>query len=66
AMGGRSLWGQPLDEWRKTALVGTVDEVTEKIKGYVDLGCTGFFPWTSDYPSTETIELFAKVAKQFR
>jgi F420-dependent oxidoreductase-like protein len=66
ALGSKSLWGQPLDEWRKSALVGTVDEVAEKIKSYVDLGCTGFYPWTSDYPSTETIELFAKVAKQFK
>ena len=65
-MGSRSLWGQPLDEWRKSALVGTVDEVTEKIQKYVELGATGFFPWTSDYPETTSIELFAQIAKQFR
>ncbi|HVV36876.1 MAG TPA: LLM class F420-dependent oxidoreductase [Acidimicrobiales bacterium] len=66
ALGSKSLWGQPFDEWRAGALVGTPDEVAEKVKQYVDLGCTGFFPWTSDYPSTETIELFAGIAKQFR
>ena len=30
--------------------------MAEKIQTYVDLGATGFFPWTSDYPSTESIE----------
>jgi alkanesulfonate monooxygenase SsuD/methylene tetrahydromethanopterin reductase-like flavin-dependent oxidoreductase (luciferase family) len=66
AMGTRSLWGTPFDDWRASSLVGTPDEVAEKVQQYVDLGCTGFFPWTSDYPSTESIELFAQVAKQFR
>lgn len=65
ALGTRSLWGQPFDEWRAGALVGTPDEVAEKIQAYVDLGCTGFFPWTSDYPDTTTIELLARVAKNF-
>jgi F420-dependent oxidoreductase-like protein len=66
ALGSKSLWGQDFDAWRASSLVGTPDEVAAKIQHYIDLGCTGFFPWTSDYPSTETIELFAKVAKQFR
>jgi alkanesulfonate monooxygenase SsuD/methylene tetrahydromethanopterin reductase-like flavin-dependent oxidoreductase (luciferase family) len=66
SLGSKSLWGAPFDDWRKDSLVGTPDEVAEKIQKYIDLGCTGFFPWTSDYPSTETIELFADVAKQFR
>jgi F420-dependent oxidoreductase-like protein len=66
AVGTKSLWGQPFDEWRASSLVGTPDEVAEKVQQYIDLGCTGFYPWTSDYPSTESIELFAQVAKQFR
>ncbi|MBI4882686.1 MAG: F420-dependent oxidoreductase, partial [Actinobacteria bacterium] len=40
-------------------LVGTAEQVCEKIKRYVELGCTGFIPWCPDYPSTETIERFA-------
>jgi hypothetical protein len=41
--------------------------VCEKIKTYVDLGCTGFVPWVSDYPETETLRLFAeKVMPEFR
>ncbi len=26
----------------------------------VDLGCTGFYPWCSDYPDTQTMRLFAE------
>ena len=34
---------------------------------YVDLGCTGFYPWCSDYPDTETMRLFAEqVIPHFR
>ena len=40
-------------------LVGTPDQVAEKIHRYVALGCTYFVPWFSDYPETETLELFA-------
>ena len=66
ALGTKSLWGQPFDEWREGGLIGTPDEVADKIQQYIDLGCTGFYPWTSDYPSTESIELFAQIAKQFK
>ena len=31
-------------------LVGTPEQVCEKIQAYVDLGCTGFVPWCADYP----------------
>jgi hypothetical protein len=31
------------------------------------MGCTGFIPWCSDYPDTESLELFAtKVMPNFR
>ena len=40
----RSSRGRPTD------LVGTPEQVCEKIQQYVDLGCTGFIPWCSDYP----------------
>ena len=65
--GSRSLWGEPADSWRAKALVGTPEQVSEKIQRYLDAGCTGFVPWCPDYPSTETLELFARhVMPNFR
>jgi F420-dependent oxidoreductase-like protein len=66
AEGTRSLWGQPFDEWRAGGFVGTPDEVAEKVQRYVELGCTSFIPWCADYPSDQTLRLFAKVADQLR
>ena len=65
--GSKSLWGDSAESWRSKALVGTPEQVSEKIQKYIDAGCTGFIPWCPDYPSTETIELFAKhVMPNFR
>lgn len=67
AAGSRSFWGEPLESWRAGNLVGTPEQVSEKIRTYIDLGCTGFIPWASDYPDTETMELFAtEVMPNFR
>ena len=68
AMGTRSLWGEPFETWQATGnLVGTPEQVGEKIQTYVDLGCTGFIPWCSDYPDTESMDLFAsEVMPNFR
>jgi F420-dependent oxidoreductase-like protein len=67
ALGTKSLWGEPLESWKAGNLVGTPEQVAEKIQAYVDLGCTGFVPWCSDYPSTESLQLFAeKVMPEFR
>jgi alkanesulfonate monooxygenase SsuD/methylene tetrahydromethanopterin reductase-like flavin-dependent oxidoreductase (luciferase family) len=53
--------------WREKAFVGTPEQVSEKISRFLEAGCTGFIPWCPDYPSTETIELFAtKVMPNFR
>jgi alkanesulfonate monooxygenase SsuD/methylene tetrahydromethanopterin reductase-like flavin-dependent oxidoreductase (luciferase family) len=47
--------------------VGTPEQVAEKLRRYVDLGCAGVIPWCTDYPSTQTLELFAeKVMPEFR
>ena len=59
AGGSKSLWGQSMEDWKANHLVGTAEQVCEKIQQYIDMGCTGFIPWTPDYPSTETIERFA-------
>jgi F420-dependent oxidoreductase-like protein len=67
AAGSRNLWSEPAESWRAKALVGTPEQVSEKIQKYLDAGCTGFVPWCADYPSTETLELFAKkVIPNFR
>ncbi|HEX4905171.1 MAG TPA: LLM class F420-dependent oxidoreductase [Acidimicrobiales bacterium] len=67
AMGTQSLWGEPLESWKAGNLVGTPEQVAEKVQRYVDLGCTGFVPWCSDYPSTESLRLFAEqVIPSFR
>lgn len=53
--------------WRAGHLVGTPDQVADKIGQYQALGCSGFIPWNSDYPDTTTLELFAtRVMPQFR
>jgi F420-dependent oxidoreductase-like protein len=67
AAGSRNLWGEPFESWREGNLVGTPEQVSEKIQTYVDLGCTGFVPWCSDYPETESLRLFAeRVMPNFR
>jgi F420-dependent oxidoreductase-like protein len=67
AAGSRSLWGEPAEPWRANNLVGTPDQVAEKIRTYRALGCEGFIPWCSDYPSTQTLELLAtQVVPEFR
>ncbi|MGH9243012.1 MAG: LLM class F420-dependent oxidoreductase [Acidimicrobiales bacterium] len=67
AGGSRSLWGQSFESWRSGNLVGTPEQVAEKIQRYVDLGCSGIVAWSPDYPETETLRLFAeKVMPEFR
>lgn len=66
AAGSRSLWGEPFESWREGNLVGTPEQVAEKIQQYAAMGCTSFLPWCSDYPSDETLRLFAQVADQLR
>jgi len=65
--GTRSFYGEPYESWHAGNLVGTPEQVAEKIQTYIDLGCTGFYPWCSDYPDTETMTLLAeKVVPEFR
>jgi F420-dependent oxidoreductase-like protein len=63
----QSQWGEPFDSWQAGNLVGTPEQVAEKLRTYIDLGCTGFVPWCSDYPDTETLGLLAaEVMPHFR
>jgi F420-dependent oxidoreductase-like protein len=65
--GTRSLWNEPFDSWREGNLVGTPEQVAEKIETYRALGCSGFIPWNADYPELQTLELFAtEVVPGFR
>jgi alkanesulfonate monooxygenase SsuD/methylene tetrahydromethanopterin reductase-like flavin-dependent oxidoreductase (luciferase family) len=67
AAGSRSFWGEPMASWAAGNLVGTPEQVAEKVRTYMDLGCTSFMPWCSDYPSDETMRIFAdKVIPEFR
>jgi F420-dependent oxidoreductase-like protein len=67
ALGTKSLWSQPFDDWAAGNLVGTPEQVAEKVQAYIDLGCRGFIPWTADYPDDTTLRLFAeKVIPNFR
>jgi alkanesulfonate monooxygenase SsuD/methylene tetrahydromethanopterin reductase-like flavin-dependent oxidoreductase (luciferase family) len=67
AAGTRNIWGEPAARWRAGNLVGTPEQVAAKVQTYVDLGCTGFIPWCSDYPDTESLERFAtEVMPAFR
>ena len=57
--GGGSLWGRgPHDEYVRDNFVGTVEQVTEKVQGYVDAGCSEFVLWFRDFPSSESMERF--------
>ena len=65
--GSRSFWGEPFDSWRDGNLVGTPEQVSEKLAAYQALGCSGVVPWCADFPDTETLRLFGeKVIPNFR
>ena len=50
----RSLWGEPFESWRAGNLVGTPEQVCEKIQRLRRPRLHGFIPWCADYPDTET------------
>ena len=65
--GTRSFWGEPFESWRAGNLVGTPEQIVEKLALYRDLGCGGIVPWCADYPEHETLELLAaEVMPHFR
>ncbi|MCB0995695.1 MAG: hypothetical protein KDB21_11425, partial [Acidimicrobiales bacterium] len=66
AAGSLAVWGQSVDDWRANNLVGTPEQVAEKMRSYVELGCAGFIPWCSDYPDTQTLELLATIMPEVR
>jgi F420-dependent oxidoreductase-like protein len=46
--------------WRSGNLVGTPEQVRDTVARYVELGCGGFIPWCADYPTSESLRLFAE------
>jgi alkanesulfonate monooxygenase SsuD/methylene tetrahydromethanopterin reductase-like flavin-dependent oxidoreductase (luciferase family) len=67
AGGSRSFIGEELDSWRDGNLVGTPEQVAEKLQAYEKLGVGGVVAWPADFPDTETVQLFAeKVIPEFR
>ena len=65
--GTRSLWGEPFESWQAGNLVGTPEQVCERLAEYQGLGCGGVVPWCSDYPEHETLHLLAEhVLPEFR
>ncbi len=69
APGGGNLWGRedPDGAYVRNNLVGTVDQVAEKVQGFVDAGCREFVLWFRDFPSSESLERFtAEVVPQIQ
>lgn len=61
------LFNEPRESWAAGNLVGTPEQLCEKVARYVELGCSYIVPWCRDYPDTESLTLFAdKVAPEFR
>jgi F420-dependent oxidoreductase-like protein len=57
--GGGQLWGRtPHDDYVRDNFVGTVEQVAERVQGYVDAGCREFVPWFRDFPSSASLEAF--------
>lgn len=58
---------EPRYDFLKSNLVGTPDEVIERLQEYVGIGVTHFMIWFLDFPSRKGVELFAKeVMPSFR
>jgi alkanesulfonate monooxygenase SsuD/methylene tetrahydromethanopterin reductase-like flavin-dependent oxidoreductase (luciferase family) len=61
-----SMWGESRESWAEGNLVGTPEQVCEKVAHYIELGCSYFVPWCRDYPDTQSLSLFAeKVLPEF-
>ena len=58
---GGQLWGRgDADVYVRDNFVGTVEDVTAKVQGYVDAGAREFVLWFRDYPESESLERFAR------
>lgn len=55
-----SIFGADPDARAASHLIGTTAQVIDKIGAMKDLGFEGFVVWFPDYPSTDTLDLFAE------
>ncbi len=63
----RQSWLEDWNGYRQGNLAGTPEQVAERIRDYVELGCTYFVCWMPDYPDETTLRLFAEqVIPEFR
>jgi alkanesulfonate monooxygenase SsuD/methylene tetrahydromethanopterin reductase-like flavin-dependent oxidoreductase (luciferase family) len=56
AIGG-STFGEPFDSWQAGNLVGTPQQVIDKIGAYRELGVGSIIAWCRDYPALDTLTL---------
>lgn len=62
-----SMWGEPYESWAEGNLVGTTEQVCEKLQARIDLGCGGVVAWCRDFPDDTSMRVFAeKVMPEFR
>ncbi len=61
AAGSLSLRGEPAESWRAGNLVGTPEQVIERIQAYQALGCGGIVAWPVDFPDDRSVRLFAEL-----
>lgn len=61
-----SIRRESYEAWKAANLIGTPEEVADKIGEYIELGCGGFIPWCVDYPGHGTLEHFADIMRRFR
>jgi F420-dependent oxidoreductase-like protein len=60
-------WREPYDSWVLGNLVGTPEQVCERIREYHAMGCTYLVPWCADYPDDTTLRIVAEqVMPEFR
>ncbi|HEY3834163.1 MAG TPA: TIGR03560 family F420-dependent LLM class oxidoreductase [Acidimicrobiia bacterium] len=58
AVGGGLNGQTPHDEYVANHFVGTVDMVSEQVRGFIAAGCGEVVLWFRDYPSSESLERF--------
>jgi F420-dependent oxidoreductase-like protein len=56
AIGG-STFGEPFDSWQAGNLVGTPQQVIDKIGAYREVGVGSIIAWCRDYPALDTLSL---------
>ena len=56
----RSFWGEPFESWSAGNLVGTPEQVCDRLDAYRAAGLGGVVPWIADFPTLETLTLFGE------